>query len=57
MSDNQPKPIQIRLRLLAAVLALAAGATAILIAALYLKRSAHMSTRNRVFLDGEGGPL
>ena len=36
MTDNQPTPTQIRLRLLAAVLAIAAGATAILIAVLYL---------------------
>ncbi len=37
MTDNQPTPGQIRLRLLAAALAITAGATAILIAALYLK--------------------
>ncbi len=37
MTDNQPTPTHIWLRLLAAVLALAAGATAILIAVLYLK--------------------
>ena len=37
MTDNQPTPAQIRLRLLAAALAITAGATAILIAALYLK--------------------
>ena len=36
MTDNQPTPVQIRLRLLAATLAITAGAIAIVIAALYL---------------------
>ena len=37
MNDNKPTPTHIRLRLFAAGLAVAAGATAILIAALNIK--------------------
>ena len=37
MTNSKPTTTQIRLRLLAALLAIAAGTTAILIAVLYLK--------------------